>query len=101
MSKNIDDLFKEIIKISKDIQLLENKYNKEFLEIKKILKYIDKKVEEISSRIQEFEIIMDAADIIEEHMEEEENRYNTEWNPYADDDYEGENYENYEDDEDN
>ena len=38
---------------------------------------------------------MDAADIIEEHMEEEENKYNTEWNPYDDDDHQKEDYENY------
>jgi hypothetical protein len=41
---------------------------------------------------------MDAAEILEEHMEEEENKYNTEWNPYDDEDYEPEDYEQYGDD---
>jgi len=31
-------------------------------------------------------------------MEEEENKYNTEWDPYSDDDYEPEEYEQYGDD---
>ena len=96
MSKNIEDVYKEIIKLSKDIKELENKYTKEFSDLKKILKYMDRKLEEVSSKIQEFEIIMDAADIIEEHMEEEENKYNTEWNPYDDDSYSPEDYEDYE-----
>ena len=34
--------------------------------------------------------------MLEEHMEEKED-YNTEWNPYEDDEFEPESYENYED----
>ena len=38
---------------------------------------------------------MDAAEIIEDHMDEEEDKYNTEWNPYNDEDYDGEEFDNY------
>ena len=37
---------------------------------------------------------MDAAELIEQQMEEEEDKYNTEWNPY-DEDYDAEDYEDY------
>ena len=45
----------------------------------KLLEELKNKIDSIESKIQEFEIIFDAADIIEEHIEEEENKYNTEW----------------------
>ena len=61
---------------------------------------MDKKLNDISEKIKEFEIIMDAADIIEEHMDDEEEKYNTEWNPYDDEDYQPEDYEKYEDEDD-
>jgi hypothetical protein len=61
---------------------------------------MDRKISDISNKVQEFEIIMDAAEIIEDHMEEEENKYNSEWDPYDDDNYESEPYEEYNDEED-
>jgi hypothetical protein len=88
---------KELDQISKEIQSLENKQSKEFSDIKKLLKKMDQKLGKILDKIQEFEIIMDAAEMLEEHMENKED-YNTEWNPYEDDDFETESYENYEDD---
>jgi hypothetical protein len=88
---------KELDQISKEIQSLENKQSKEFSDIKKLLKKMDQKLGKILDKIQEFEIIMDAAEMLEEHMEDKED-YNTEWNPYEDDDFETESYENYEDD---
>jgi hypothetical protein len=66
----------------------------------KILKEIKDQVDSIESRIQEFEIIFDAADIIEEHKEAEENKYNTEWNPYDDEDFSVGEYETFDDDDD-
>jgi hypothetical protein len=85
---------KELDQLSKEIKSLENKQSKEFSDIKKLLKKMDQKLGQILDKIQEFEIIMDAAEILEEHMEEKED-YNTEWNPYDDDDYETEDYEDY------
>tara|TARA_Y100000401_G_C8145393_1_gene136929 strand:+ start:212 stop:517 length:306 start_codon:yes stop_codon:yes gene_type:complete len=75
------------------------KLHKENKEYKKILSVIQSKIDSIESKIQEFEIIFDAADIIEEHREEEENKYNTEWSPYEDEDF-IEEYNNYDDDDD-
>ena len=67
---------------------------KENLEFKKILKTLCSKLDGINSKIAEFEIVFDAAEIIEEEREEAE-KYNTEWNPYDDEDFEPESYEQY------
>jgi predicted PP-loop superfamily ATPase len=91
---------RELDKLSKDLQSIEIKQTKEFSDIKKVLKKMDQKLTQILEKIQEFEIIMDAAEMLEEHMEDRD-EYNTEWNPYDDEDYEPEEYENYEDDEEN
>lgn len=89
MSKNIDDIYKELVKNIKDVSSLDSKVSKEMADLKKLLKSLDKKISLILEKVQEFEIIMDAAEILEEHMEEEEDKYNTEWNPYEDnEDYE-------------
>ncbi len=66
----------------------------------KILQELKRQVDSIESKINEFEIIFDAADIIEEHREEEENKYSTEWNPYEDEDFSKGYNGYYEDDED-
>ena len=64
---------------------------------------MDQKVNQISNKIQEFEIILDTAEALEEHLEEQEQQdegYSTEWNPYEDEDYNSEGYEdgeNYDD----
>lgn len=100
MSKNIDDVYKEVAKINKDIQALDKQVSDDIAQIKKFLKGFDKKLSLVLEKIQEFEVIMDAAEIIEEHMEEEEEKYNTEWNPYEDEDYVAEDYESYDDEED-
>jgi DNA-directed RNA polymerase beta' subunit len=89
MPKNIDDIYKEIIKNTKDVSNLDSKVSKEMADLKKLLKSLDKKISLILEKVQEFEIVMDAAEILEEHMEDEEDKYNTEWNPYEDnEDYE-------------
>jgi len=72
----------------------------ELKKVLEILQHIQLKIDAIESKISEFEIIFDAADIIEEHREEEENKYNTEWNPYDDEDFAVDEYEAYDDDDD-
>lgn len=89
---------RELDQLSKEIKSLENKQSKEFSDIKKLLKKMDQKLGQILDKIQEFEIIMDAAEMLEEHMEEKD-EYNTEWNPYDDEDYAAEEYEDYDEDE--
>lgn len=89
MSKDIDDIYKELLKNTKDISSLDIQVSKEMSDLKKLLKSLDKKISLVLEKIEEFEIVLDAADILEEQMEEEEDKYNTEWNPYEDnEDYE-------------
>lgn len=62
---------------------------KENKEIKKILKHLDKTVEILSNKIQEFEILFDAAEIIEDSMRDNETQdeiYDLGWTPYSDND---------------
>lgn len=92
MSKDLDKLTKEITLLSKTIKDYTVKSAKDIFELKKTLKNMEKRILEISNKVQEFEIIMDAADIIEEQIETEENKYNTDWNPYDDEDFRGEYY---------
>lgn len=118
MAKSIDDLSKEvqkltkdvatiqgqtkdIQKISKDISSVQNQ-TKELSEIKRVLKSLDMKLQAVMNKIQEFEVIMDAAELIEDHMNDHDDEDNEDWNPYGED-YEPEDYENYgyEDEEDN
>ena len=103
-SRELDKINKDIaslIKQTKSIDDKNDKYAKEFSDIKKILKKIEQKINEVSNKVQEFEIILDTAEALEEHLEEkEEEGYNTEWNPYDDEDYNSEGYEegdNYDD----
>ena len=102
-NRELDKLNKDIIQINKHLKSIDDDCNKEFSELKKILKKMDQKVNQISNKIQEFEIILDTAEALEEHLEEQEQQdegYSTEWNPYEDEDYNSEGYEdgeNYDD----
>lgn len=89
----IDPINKAVIENQKHLISLQ----KENKELKKILKNIEKKLEIVSDKIQEFEVIFDAAEILEEEMDRR-NEYNTEWNPYDDEDFQPEDYEDYDDD---
>jgi chromosome segregation ATPase len=104
MPKDINDVFKEVqkanqelVKTNKEVHSIEYKLSKDISEIKRILKSLDRKMSIMADKIQQFEIIMDAAELLEEHMEDEEEKYNTEWSPYEDDN-EAEDYENYDKD---
>ena len=72
---------------------------KENKELKKALKNIERKLNMVFDKIQDFEVVFDAAEIIEDEIEKQ-NEYNTEWNPYDDEDFQVEDYEDYDDDED-
>jgi len=92
--------YQKIIKLLTDSNKALLSISKENKEIKKILSGFESKLEILSAKIEEFEIIMDAAEIIEEHQMEEENMYNTDWNPYDDEDYSPEYYEEYNEEDD-
>lgn len=93
MAKSIDDVLKEIAKISKDIHQMETSHKKDISNIQTALKGLTRKVDEILAKIQEMEVIMDAAEFLEEHLDAADNE-DDEWSPYNDD-YEPEDYEDY------
>lgn len=93
MAKNIDDVFKEVAKISKDIHQIETSHKKEISGIQNTLKGLTRKIDEILAKIQEMEVIMDAAEFLEEHLDAADND-DEEWSPYNEE-YEPEEYEDY------
>lgn len=98
MAKSIDDLYREMQKLSKEVIAIQGQA-KELSEIKRILRGLDLKIQQMASKIQEFEVIMDAAELLEDHMNDHDDEDNEGWNPYGDS-YEAEEYEDYNSDED-
>jgi hypothetical protein len=94
----IDPITKAINENHKQLVILQ----KENKELKKILKTTERKVDLILDKIQEFEVVFDAAELIEEQIEKQNNEseYNSEWSPYDDEDFNPEDYENYDEDDD-
>lgn len=93
----VDPLMKNILENQKQIISLQ----KENKDIKKILKNLERKIDLVLNKIQEFEVVLDAAELLEEQVEKyQESEYNTEWNPYDDEDFETEDYEDYDDEDD-
>jgi hypothetical protein len=93
MSRDINDIYKEIIKTNKEVNTVENNLSKDINEMGRLLKNMDKKLNQILSKMLEFEIVFDA-------MEEEENEDDDDeedWTPY-DEEYEAEDYEKLNDD---
>jgi hypothetical protein len=98
MQKNTDDLHKEILRLNKELRLTEDSLtkridksqdetSKEFREIKSLLRTLDRKLTSLLEKAEEFEIIMDTAEIInEEDLEDSEieDDYNSEWSPEKD-----------------
>ena len=71
--------FQKIIKMLTETNKTLSTIDKENRDIKKILKNLEKQIKSISDRLAEFEIIMDAAEILEDQVIEEEDIYNTDW----------------------
>jgi len=89
----VDPINKAILENQKHLISLQ----KENKELKKALKNIERKLNMVFDKIQDFEVVFDAAEIIEDEIEKQ-NEYNTEWNPYDDEDFQVEDYEDYDDD---
>lgn len=96
MSKDFDNIIKQIAKSNQEIHRVDNHLSKDISEIKRAIKSLDSKMSILIDKIQELEVIMDAAEILEEFQQEEQEKYNTEWNPYQE--YEAEDYDDYESD---
>jgi hypothetical protein len=82
MSKELDQLFKEIHSLNKQILILDKKYSKEILEIKNLIISINQNIEDTLEQIQDFN------ELINQDPDD-----NDEWNPYNE--YEAEDYETY------
>ena len=89
-----DPIIKSILENQKYLISLQ----KENKDIKKTIKILERKIDIIIDKIQDFEVVLDAAEILEERIAEEEIDYGQEWNPYDDEDFRPEEYENYDDD---
>jgi len=59
--------------------------SKDLGEIRKLIKHTDSKIDAIMEKIQEFEIILDAAELFEQHMDNNEEEYKRDWSPYDED----------------
>jgi len=89
--------------IIKQINAMQTQIDKKFLSMEEVFEDLNKKMNLILNKVQEFEIVLDAAEIIEEHIEDQESQakdiFNTDWTPYNDEDFGSEDYENYDDNE--
>jgi hypothetical protein len=97
MSKDFDNILKQIAKSNQEIHRVDSHLSKDIGDIKRAIKSLDAKMSLLIEKIQQLEVIMDAAEILEEYQDEEQEKYNTEWSPY-DEDYEPEEYDNYDSD---
>ena len=72
--------------------------SKEFSDIRTMLKNMDTKIDTIMEKIQEFEIIMDAAELIEDQLDRHEDDQDDEedWMRYDDEEDDEDDYRTYE-----
>lgn len=90
MQKGANDIFKAILELNKNITKIEKNqflFSQEMKEVKSLLRTLDRKITNVLEKIQEFEIIIDTMEIMEEaDIEEdmEEDNYDTEWTPEKD-----------------
>ena len=87
MSKELEKISQDIHELNKQIFIIDRKYSKELLEIKKILLTITETLDETLQQLQDFNDILDS-----------NSKNSDEWNPYKD--YEPEEYETYEEEDD-
>ena len=72
-------------KILNQINTIQAQIDKKYLSMEVVFEDLNKKINLILNKVQEFEIVLDAAEIIEEHIEDQESQatdiFNTDWNP--------------------
>jgi DNA anti-recombination protein RmuC len=92
MSKNIDDVIREIVKSNKEIHTMDSHFTKDMKELKQGFKNLEYKIKRLDETIQKVYDILEAitialheAEIEEEMIEELENQEDGEdWTPYDD-----------------
>jgi len=90
MSKDIEKTLKDIFRLEKIILGLQEGTNKDLSELKKAIKLINKRLDEIAEKVKEFEIILDEPD--EDEIEDDDT---DEWTPYDENNYVSEDYDSY------
>jgi hypothetical protein len=97
MSKNIDDVIKEVMKSNKEIHNMDTHLTKDILEVKKGIKNIENKMKVLENKIEQaidllntFTILIsDMDDMDDSDIDDEEE--NEDWTPYdQQEDYEPE-----------
>jgi hypothetical protein len=97
MSKNIDDVIKEVMKSNKEIHDMDNHLTKDIIEVKKGIKNIENKMKLLENKIDQaidllntFTILIsDMGDMDDSDIDDEEE--NEDWTPYDQtEDYESE-----------
>jgi DNA anti-recombination protein RmuC len=92
MSKNIDDIVKEVMKNNKELHTMDNHLTKDISELKRSVKNIEAKIQRMDGIIQKVYDTLEAITIalhdaeIEEAMMEdlEEQEESEDWTPYED-----------------
>jgi len=88
MSKNIDDVIREVMKSNKDIHNMDNHLSKDITEVKKSIKNIENKIKSLENKIDQAIDILNTFTILISDMDgmddsdiddEEENE---DWTPY-------------------
>jgi hypothetical protein len=88
MSKNIDDVIREVMKSNKEIHNMDNHLTKDVLEVKKGIKNIENKMKTLENKIEQaidllntFTILIsDMDDMDDSDIDDEEE--NEDWTPY-------------------
>lgn len=102
MSREYDNLLKEVLKQGKQVSTLDSHLNKDILEIKKTLKNIENRTKSVDNKVSQILEILNTLTIFiasDDDMDFDAPREQEEWNPYESytEDYE---YSDNEDDDD-
>jgi hypothetical protein len=92
MSKNIDDIVKEVMKSNKEIHNMDTHISKDISELKRNIKSLETKIQRMDGVLQKVYDILEAITIVlheaelDEDMiaEMDENEENEDWTPYED-----------------
>jgi seryl-tRNA synthetase len=87
MSKNIDDVIKEVMKSNKDIHNMDTHISKDINEVKKSIKNIENKIKSLENKIDQAIDILNTftiliSDIGDMDIDDEEEEENEDWTPY-------------------
>lgn len=93
MSKNIDDVIKEVMKSNKEIHNMDNHLTKDIIEVKKSIKNIENKIKTLENKIDQTIDILNTFTILISDMDDmndvdiEDEEENEDWTPYNEEDY--------------